>query len=418
MIGDKIQRYFEMINAGMVEDALQNLKKLYNNPLLTDDQKFEMAQYYYQYGYLEEAMKIVEELRKKYPDESELILLLADIYIDAGQEDEIISLLHDIQPHEENDYIRAILLTAEIYLMQGFYEVAEKKIKEALRYYPEERILHSALGEIFYHQENYALALTSFKKGSEVSTYAKIADCYAHLGQFEDAVSFYEKALTTQPDQVDLLFGYGLVLHQLQEYEKAVTKFSKVVEIDPFFTSVYPILVDCYRKMNQHQKALEIADKGLTYDQQNPQLFYIKGEILASSEQLKEAEKQFHSALQLDDQFVPALDSLIRLYIMEENWEDGIHFLHKLLEVAPERGDAYLQLGSLYEEMEAWKKAEEVYREAIAIDRENVEAINKLAFLLRDEGQMEEAMSLWRESLRIDPEQWEIEELLNQYSEQ
>lgn len=415
MFETKIERYFEMLEAGMVEDALQKLKKIWEDPFVSDDLLYTIAENLHHYGFVQEAIEIVQGLLVRYPEENELTLFLAELFVDAGQEEEVLSLLHEIQPQAEEDYIRAVLLSSEIYLMQGLFEVAEHKIKGALRYYPDEKILHSALGEVFYQQENYSLALHSFQRGTEISTYAKMADCYAHVGQFEEALSYYEKALSTQPDQVDLLFGFGIVAHQLQEYDKAIEKLVKVTRLDPFYTSVYPVIVDSYRNTNQVDKALEYVEQGLKYDQYNPHLFYIKGEIHHKLGQLNEAKQQFLRSIEIDDTYLPSLESLVEILKEEEAWEDGIIVLDKMIDVIPERGDLYTKLGQLYEEIEEWSKAEAAYREAIQLDEEDVATLNRLAFLLRDEGKREEAITYWRKSLSIIPDQWEIEEILSEY---
>jgi len=300
--------------------------------------------------------------------------------------------------------------------MQGLYEVAEYKVKQALEHFPNEQILHSALGEVFYLQEKYQLAIVSYHKGTEISTYAKLADCYAHLGMFEEALSYYEKATTTEATtNLDLLFGYGFVASRLENWDVSAAKFSKVVEIDPYYTSVYPLLAEAYMKLGKYKDAVESIEEGIKYDKTNPYLFYLKGELFTKNNETKLAKQEFLSALELDESYVLALEALLTISEQEEDWEEAIQYLTRLLEVVPERNDLYVKMGLVYEELESWSQAEASYREAIQLDQEDHEAFNRLGFLLRDEGKLEEAITCWKRSLQIHAGQWDIEELIQQY---
>jgi pentatricopeptide repeat protein len=415
LIEERIEKYFDMLTSGMVEEALMKIKGLLKEPEMTDDGRFAIAQYYYQYGFLEHAIAIVQSLHEAYPDESELVLFLAELYMENGQEEEALPLLMLLSPEDEDDYIRAILLASEIYLIEGLFEVAEYKIKQALEYYPNEKVLHSALGEIFYQQENYSLAILNFQKGTEISTYARLADCYAHVGQFEEALEYYEMAATTEGKSTDVLFGYGFVAHQLQKWDLSTSKFKHIIESDPYYTSVYPLLVDDYIQLGKMDEALRYLEMGLIYDKTNPQLYFVKGEILLKENQDEEAKQQFYAALDLDDTHVLAMEKLIAISQKEEDWDKTLSLLDKILAVVPERADLLLQMGKVYEELEEWGEAERCYRDSIAISDQDVESLNRLAFLLRDEGNVKEALDLWKKSLELSPEQWDIEELILQY---
>lgn len=412
MLVKQLEENFEKLKLGMVEEGITNIKQLLTQSDMTDDLRYEVADYFYELGFIGEAVELVENLYDKHPHENELLLFLAELYIENGQEDEALSLLVSIQPEEE-EYVRACLVKADLYFLQGLHEVAEYKLKEALHHYPDETLLHTALGEVFYQQENYQLALISFLKG-DTESYDKLADCYAHLGRFEEALPLYEKALNIT-EHPDLLFGHAFVASQLEKWETANTSFQKLVEQDPYYTSAYPLLVEAYLRLGEEENALESADAGLTYDQTNPQLFYLKGEILLQQGKGREAKELFKRSLEMDESYMLSLEKLMILAKEEEDWSLSLTYVQQMIEYSLERGDLYVQQGFLYEELEQWTRAAESYRQALICDHEDVEALNRLASLMREEGKIEEALPLWKKSLTIEPSQWEIEHFLEQY---
>lgn len=415
MIVEQIEKSFDMLASGMIDDGLERINKLLEHPELTDDLRFEIGQLFYQYGFIGEAIAIAEQLTKIYPEEPDLLLFLAELYMENDQEEDSLAILVSISADQGDYYIRAILLSSEMYLLEGLFEVAEYKIKHALEQYPEEKILHTALGEVFYQQEKYSLAILSYERGAVISTYSKLADCYAHVGRFEESLDFYQKAVATDSANPDLLFGYGFVAFQLEQWKLAVSKFKSLIEEDPYYTSVYPLIVDAYLRLGKDEKALSCIDQGLNYDQTNPHLFYLKGELLLKLGDREKAKEWIDRSLGIDDSYILALEKRIEISKLEENWKSALLDLKRLLEILPERGDLFIQMGEIYEELEEWNEAEIKYKAALDIDEMNIEALNRLGFLMRDEGKLDQALSIWRKSLNLKSDQWEIEELLQQY---
>ena len=54
------------------------------------DEKFLLGEEMFQYGFLDEAKALVENLLEIYPEEGELLVLLGEILVEAGDEEEAI----------------------------------------------------------------------------------------------------------------------------------------------------------------------------------------------------------------------------------------------------------------------------------------------------------------------------------------
>lgn len=62
----------QLVESGQVEKGLKKLSSIEKE--LNDEEKFELAEKYFQWGRTDEALKIAEELSQLYPDESAITL--------------------------------------------------------------------------------------------------------------------------------------------------------------------------------------------------------------------------------------------------------------------------------------------------------------------------------------------------------
>jgi predicted Zn-dependent protease len=120
----------EEANRFMEDDQVDQAIDLINSHIeeATDNELFGYASFYMNWGFLLEAENILSQLLTNYPDESELKILLTDIYIEQQRDEEAIDLLNSI-PKNDDAYLQALVSLADLYQAQGLYEVAEQKLQ-------------------------------------------------------------------------------------------------------------------------------------------------------------------------------------------------------------------------------------------------------------------------------------------------
>src|SRR5699024_3829058 len=128
------------------------------SPHATDEEKFMIVELYYEWGFFEQAIELLETLLEKYPQEGEIITLLAEINIELEKDDTAIDLLNSID-EEDSFYAAALSQLADSDQTQGLFEVAEQKLPGAKRHFPEEPVIEFALSELLFYtrQENRAI---------------------------------------------------------------------------------------------------------------------------------------------------------------------------------------------------------------------------------------------------------------------
>lgn len=98
------------------------------------------------------------------------------------------------------------------------------------------------MANLYYAEKNYEEAINNYtliidKAGASSKFYAdamsRAGICYDILGQPEKAQAIYEKALTENPDDMNMRFNMGRIFLQQKNYEKALEMFQPVYDANP-----------------------------------------------------------------------------------------------------------------------------------------------------------------------------------------
>ncbi len=197
---NQVEEALAAIEAGNVQKGLELLNEA-EKKTTKHEEKYQLAEIYYELGHLERAKVIVDELLLLYPDEGSLYVMAAEIMIDHEQEDEAIDLLLEIG-EDDPAFLQAQLLLADLYQMQALDEVAEQKLLLAAQKAPDEVIISYGLGEFYLERGDYNKSIPYLKKvlhSSEplpdVQIELKMAEAYSASGQFEEAMYYYQQGL-------------------------------------------------------------------------------------------------------------------------------------------------------------------------------------------------------------------------------
>src|SRR5699024_6852576 len=108
----------------IVEKALQHMEKgkadkalaLVESMLVkaTEDETFEIADFYLSWGYYDEAATLFEKLLKDYEAKGQLIVKLAEIYIELEEDERAVQLLNQVQ-RDDDFYLDALLYLGDLY---------------------------------------------------------------------------------------------------------------------------------------------------------------------------------------------------------------------------------------------------------------------------------------------------------------
>lgn len=414
-----LEEAIQKFESGKVDEGLNILKYITKH---SKDKTllYQVATTYSNYGFVQEALDLARKLLKKYPDEEEFILLAADCLIELGDDLQAIEYLDSIQKSSDY-YLTSLLMLADLYQLQGLKEVAENKLLEAYHLNQKEPIIWYALAEFYLNQGEYYKASLYYEKLLNDEEYAAdetinlhFAETLTMLGQFEKALPYYEKGLKSE-NNLDGLFRYGYTAYKAENYEKAIQILHKLQQLDPQYTTLYPILANAYVQTKQMEKAIDTLKEGLTYDEFNSDLYVQLSKLYKQTGKHSEAEKYLEKALTLNTPSLETIKTYLSLLKEKGDYEGIIEFIQQLKDKHDDI-DPVLdwELAKAYEQIENYEEAHKYYKACYPYLENDSQFLEQYGYFLMEEGYIEEAKTCFTKALEIDDQLFHLEELIEE----
>ena len=410
-----IEKFIECYEKGQVtEEIVEQMQHFAFEA--NDDEIFIIAQIFAALGRVSTAIELVEPLMIKYPNETNLKTFLADLYLDLAEDEKALDLLSG---NEDETNVSVLLLEADMYIAQGLFEVAEDKLKKALELEPQNEVIKLAYAEFYHHIGEFEQALNLYADliecglGAEINVYERLATCYSRIGEFEKALEQFELsekffgALNT-----DQLFNKGFIAYQLNQDSLAKKVFQDLKELDPSYDTIYPLLAKIYIREENEEKALEMISEGISHNEYNAELFFLKGSVLEKLKDFEGARDAYYEALNLDPEDLESAMRSNRLCLALEDYEEVIHNVKHYEETGLSDDHFTWDLAIAYLELEEYDEAKACFEQAALVFGDNVEFLFDYAQFLIEEGLSNEATALLEKILRIDPTVAPVRELL------
>lgn len=158
-MNSSLQEAIKLVEAGETEKGLQTLAQAEKH--LHDEEKAQAAQLYYDWGDIDKARNLISDLHDLYPEETGLTCFYAELLIDSDEEEKAIAVLETI-PEDDDAYPESLLLMADLYQMQGLFEVSEQKLLKAKELLPHEAVIDFALGELYFFSRSFKESIRLF----------------------------------------------------------------------------------------------------------------------------------------------------------------------------------------------------------------------------------------------------------------
>ena len=197
------------------------------------------------------------------------------------------------------------------------------------------------------------------------------------INEYEEAIAFFDKALTVIPDHPDFLIGRGDVHFAMGEYEEAHRRYQEAARVDPGNFRAWLQSGVALLKMGRFQEALDILTRIQPMNEYDGELWLAHGIALFQMGRTEEAAGSLRNAMRLKPN-QPAL------------W-----YYLSLLETDDEQALRYLLRG---------------YR----IDATNLDIILEIARRLMATGHHHDARVFCEKALSLDPGNRRAQTLLSQ----
>lgn len=409
--------YAEQMLDALERGQLDTAQQFFDQSLRQDSDEFvySLAEELYALGFLDESRRAYQQLLAKYPEEDELRTALADIAIEDGDIDDAQNYLAQIQP-DSDSYLRALLVKADIYQSEGLNEAAEHSLLQAEKLAPDEDIIQFALAEFYFANQAYQKAISRYRalllKGkremSRVDLVARIGVAYAQIGQYDHAIGYLEQ-IKPELMTLDTRFQLAILYQETHRENEAIRLFNDILDVDPKYTSVYPLLGQAYTQVHQLEDAYRTYQAGLAQDETNVLLYRLAGQAAEKLGDTAAAEAYYLKGLAVDESDVATLIALTDLLFAQQRYDDVIARLTAAMQEDVVDPQFYWSLARADQAIGETEKAAENWETAAPLFQDNSAFLRDLVDWYHEQGQPEAEIKALKQYLFLAPDDMDMQ---------
>lgn len=264
----------DILNECLAEEIHDNTQ---NDVAKPEDVEYEKILIYMDRCEFDTALELLAQEMQKGDSSHRLQWARADLYRQTHSYEEALkdyeALKRDIPDNTDIDYGIAICLRG-----LGKIEEAIEKFQQVLEQAPQHPSAHHELMKIYSRRFNtyelksaYGSALKEINAQLEIvpSAYYYIERGLLYMDNFnfDQALADYQKALELEPENVYAYNNIATVLEAKGQFEEALTYYSKALEIMKDDRTILPYKnsADCYEAMCQWDRAIDMLNEALKY---------------------------------------------------------------------------------------------------------------------------------------------------------
>lgn len=154
-------------------------------------------------------------------------------------------------------------------------------------------------------------------------------------GDFHDALSYFDKVLEQDPNNIDALANKAGMLLQLQRFEEADFILDKALALDPNHKGALNNKGSVLYQLERFEESIIYFDKALELDPTNLYALTIKSNALIQLERIDEADNIINKALSINPNHVLALALKSDILIKRGETSEAFQYLKRIAKIHP-----------------------------------------------------------------------------------
>lgn len=168
----------------------------------------------------------------------------------------------------------------------------------------------------------------------------ELGDCYAQLGEYEQAQSCYEKAATLEPDSAAPYVGLAVIALQNGKPDDADIAFRVAVRLDPRCSRALTGLAMIAQQKSDMPKAFDLYLKSLEIDSDDLTALIGLFQVSCQMKSFGRVIDYLKVYLQSHSDDVPVMFCLATLYVKDRRPRLAHDLLTRIAEIDPDNRDA------------------------------------------------------------------------------
>jgi len=191
---------------------------------------------------------------------------------------------------------------------------------------------------------------------------------------------------------------------QVGMYERAISVYKQVIELEPNFARVHHNLGFAYYKAGDFDEAKHELQIAINLNPQNAYFHYTLGLLLHDYPEFDAAIDSFSQAISLNPEYIEALYERGILYDKLKRFEEAQKDFETILQLRPTFQDARHNIGIIYIKLKQWDKAEETFLQCLEFDPNDADVFYHLGGIyLAASGDIQRAIDSFENAVYLSP---------------
>lgn len=384
------------------------------------------------YGYMGNRDAMVaeaEKLQRTFPQNTDYMRLLGDIYLEVGRDSAALSMYDRALALEpENGYVylskagyyekkgdsiaynneirnalmnRHIDVNTKLNIFSTYIIDLMKKKQELnrvdslfadmLEQYPQEEPVHRLFGMYLSSRKEFARAEEQYATAADLAptnpeNWLQLIGLYLYQEKYPEVIEVGKRSIQYVPDQKDIYMYVAVASTQTKSYAEALdmleTGLTYVDERDNETKSFfYGQMGDVYHSSGDREKAYAMYDKALSYNASNIAVLNNYSYFLATEgRDLDKAERMSAQTVKAEPDNATYLDTYAWIFFKKGDYSLARLYMKNALDKSPEAsaelfehyGDILYMLGEVDEAVEYWQKALDAGSESAELLKEKI----------------------------------------------
>ncbi len=218
---------------------------------------------------------------------------------------------------------------------------------------------------------NYSKAIEAYKKQpNQSAVFSKIAKAYIAIGNYDEALVFYQKSIEANPNNLLYKLEYGKLLFKVKKYEDASLVFDNLIKTDSV----------------------------------NPNYYYHKGLCYAATKDtLDNAQKMFKKAFALDNKHQKVIAKLARWHLVKRQHSTVDYYTNLGLKNYANNKTLISIKAQNYYWKEEYENAAKWFEKLIALNENKQSYYEKLSFCYAQIYENKKAIEYGLKALKMQP---------------
>jgi protein O-GlcNAc transferase len=288
---------------------------------------------------LELATELLNVNQINFPNEPQLLNLLAQISLIKNNHNDGINLLKKSLKIKQDQYLVLYDLGVALTLTNQFDE-SIIFLDNAITLEPFNPKAHLRKAINLVKLDRIADSIDCYQhliklNPNNIEAYVRTADLLELTGKNSEADSLYRKAILIEPKDASLYIKYGKFLNQIDKVDDALSTYNKSIEIEPINPGAFRNIGYIYQKRKEYEKAI----------------FYLKESVRMSDNH-------------------EANNNVGLIYCALGKFEEGIEYYDKAIKAKPDKAEYFILKAYALQSLKKTDKAILSYDEALKVNNE------------------------------------------------